>query len=264
MTLDALLPLIAIFGAGLGAGFINVIVGSGTLITFPVLLMFGYPALTANMSSNLGLIAGNFSGVYGYRREIAHLKPLVKKLLPASLLGGVTGALLLLVLPSSVFDFAVPILILIGIIMVVISPMVQKRTAAKLKAAGGAGHHDSLAMARPALTFLTVAALGLYGGYFGAAQGVLMVGSLGMLLTVSLQSLNALKNALVAGVNVVSAIIFVLFAGDLIDWTVVLLLAAGAALGGLLGAKVGRSLPPSVLRAVIVVIGTIALINMVT
>lgn len=262
MTLDPTLiwQALAIIAAGFGAGFINVIVGSGTLITFPVLLWFGLPALTANMSSNLGLVAGNFSGVWGYRKEIAANSAIARKLVLASALGGIIGAALLLTLPSSVFDVAVPALIALGVLMVALAPLVQKRTAAKLRAAGS--RPNTQQMSRPALTFIIVLLLGIYGGYFGAAQGVLLVGFLGMLLTISLQSLNALKNLLAAVVNVLSAAIFTVFAFNQINWWVVLAIACGAMLGGIAGAKVGRRLPPIVLRVVIIVVGIVALLNM--
>lgn len=264
MDTQTLLHISAIAAAGFGAGFINVIVGSGTLITFPILLMFGFPALTANMSNSIGLVAGNLSGVWGYRREIAAQKKLALKLLPASIVGGATGALLLLVLPSSVFDLAVPLLILLGIIMVAITPWVQRRTAEKL----GTSHpHPALsstpiAVKRPILTWIVVFLLGVYGGYFGAAQGVLMVGALGMMLAITLQTLNALKNFLCSAVNLLAAFIFISCASELIDWTVVIIIAVGSTLGGLVGAKVGRKLPAPVLRVVIITVGTIALINM--
>ncbi len=256
-----LMGALAIVAAGFGAGFINVLVGSGTLITFPVLLMFGYPALTANTSSSIGLVAGNFSGVWGYRKEIANLKPVVKKLLPASLIGGLVGASLLLILPSTVFDVVVPILIALGILLVAVGPLIQRRTMQSIKKSSGEPYASEIR--RPVLTFVTVLLLGIYGGYFGAAQGVLMVGFLGIIMGISLQGLNALKNMLVAVVNLVSTVIFTVFAFDILNWWVVLGLAVGATAGGLVGGKIGRRLPPVLLRIVIVVVGMIALINMI-
>ena len=259
-----LTELFAILAAGFGAGFINVIVGSGTLITFPVLLLFGYPALTANMSNSIGLVAGSLSGVWGYRRELVAQKKLALGLLPASVLGGVTGALLLLVLPSTIFDLAVPVLILLGIMMVALTPWVQRRTAAKLASESTSPALSSrpVEVKRPIATWLVVFLLGIYGGYFGAAQGVLMVGALGMMLVIGLQTLNAVKNFLCAAVNLLASIIFVIFAGDLIDWKVAIIIAVGATLGGLVGARVGRKLPAPILRGVIITVGVIALVNM--
>lgn len=259
---ETILQILAIAAAGFGAGFINVIVGSGTLITFPILLMFGYPALTANISNNVGLVAGNISGVWGYRQEIKNHWGIISKLLPASFIGGLSGALLLLILPSAVFDFVVPLLIALGLILVAIGPVIQGRTAAKIAAEESNGVERRERLSYPLITFLVTLGLGTYGGYFGAAQGVLMVGALGLLLTVSLQALNAMKNMLVAIVNIVSALVFTVFAFDQVNWGLALVIAIGAALGGLVGSKVGRKLPPALFRTIIILVGSIALINM--
>lgn len=263
------LSFFIILGAGLSAGFINAIVGSGTLISFPLLLLLGYPPLTANISSSVGLVAGNISGAYGYRREIRQNLGLIKMLLPSSILGGGTGASLLLILPESAFAFVVPVLVGLGLIMVVVGPKIQQRVAAarshdpNAQEILGTAPEPALPRGKKRLAIIVIVyLLGIYGGYFGAAQGVLMIGFLGALLSVSLQSLNAVKNLLVAFVNILSALIFVTWAGDIINWFVVLTIAAGAAVGGLVGAKVGRRLPANLLRAVILVIGTVALINL--
>lgn len=247
----------AIFAAGLGAGFINVLVGSGTLITFPLLLLFGIPALTANISSGIGLVAGNFSGVWGYRHEIIAHRYLVNRLLPASIAGGITGAVLLLLLPSNVFDFVVPALIALGLVLVAVGPAIQHRTAKNLT-------QQSVAQKPSFISFISVFILGIYGGYFGAAQGVIMMGILGLLLTLSLQDLNAVKNVLVAAVNLLSAFVYTIFAFNQVNWLIVLLIAGGASLGGWLGARVGKKLPAAILRGVILFVGSIALFNLLT
>ncbi|WP_346845467.1 sulfite exporter TauE/SafE family protein [uncultured Rothia sp.] len=254
--------------AGFGAGFINAIVGSGTLISFPVLLLLGFPPLTANISSAVGLVAGNIAGAFGYRQEIKQNLPLIKMLVPSSILGGATGASLLLVLPASAFDFVVPSLVALGLLMVAFGPLIQKRVAARStttkpvlssqQAEIGALPRGGKRIAIIIIVFL----LGIYGGYFGAAQGVLMVGILGAMLTISLQSLNAAKNFLVSFVNILASIIFICCSGELINWFVVLAVALGASVGGLVGAKVGRRLSPALLRGVILVVGTGALINL--
>ncbi|WP_035841666.1 sulfite exporter TauE/SafE family protein [Kitasatospora azatica] len=239
---------LAVFAAGAGAGTINVIVGSGTLITFPVLLAFGLPPVTANVSNTLGLVPGSVSGAIGYRRELVGQRGRLIRLGIASMLGGLLGAMLLTRLPSKAFDAIVPVLILLALVLVVIQPRVARAVAAR----GGATTHPDGSPALVAGVFLT----GIYGGYFGAAQGVLLLALMGMLLRDELQRMNAVKNVLALIVNAVAAIFFMFTAH--IDWLVALLIAVGSALGGLIGAKVGRRLPPVALRGLIVVVGLIA------
>lgn len=251
---------LAIFAAGIAAGTINTLVGSGTLITFPTLLAFGYAPVTANISNNIGLVPGGVSGSFGYRKELRGQRGRILRLGPMSLLGSITGAVLLLVLPAAAFDTIVPVLLGISLVLVVIQPWVQRRLQARRDRAGetepGRGHGVLVAM--------STYAAGVYGGYFGAAQGVLLIGLLGMLLPEPLQRLNALKNVLSLIVNFVAAVTFALFAFGRIDWLVVALIAAGSLLGGFLGAGVGRRLPSVALRAVIVVVGIIAIWRILT
>jgi len=244
-----------IFFAGVWAGGINVVVGSGTLVTFPTLLFFGYPPLVANVSNNVGLVAGGISGSLGYRRELKGNNNILRRLMPVAMAGGLTGALLLLVLPTVVFDAAVPVLIAAGLVMVLIGPRVQRRVAARTPN----GEPSRVGPLLYAGMFLA----GVYGGYFGAAQGVLQIGLMSMVLTLALQELNALKNVLTTLVNAVAALTFMVFAWDTIDWGVAGTIAAGALIGGYLGARIGRGMPRSVLRAAIVVIGTIAIVRIV-
>jgi uncharacterized protein len=249
-----MIEAIAIFAAGVWAGGINVIVGSGTLVTFPTLLLFGYPPLTANVSNNLGMVAGGVSGIFGYRRELRTNRPILVRLAPASIAGALVGAVLLLVLPADSFKAIVPALIALGLLMVLVGPSVQKRTAA-------AQHEKSETRLSRVLLTAGVFFLGVYGGYFGAAQGILLVGLMGMILSDGIQRLNAIKNVLATLVNLAAALTFIGFATYLIDWSVVALISCGAFLGGYLGARFGRRLPPAVLRALIVVIGAVALIK---
>jgi len=277
---------LVIVAAGFAAGMINVVVGSGTLITFPILVLLGYPPLVANVSNNLGLVAGGVSGTISYRREIAAHRHFAFALLPVSLTGGLAGAALLLILPSSAFKAIVPILILLGIVLVAIGPWIQRRVAARAArfgtaAAAAASTGQDLAgdpavnrssreggwgalggAGKRAAIVVCVFVLGLYGGYFGAAQGILMMGVLGALTSVSLGSLNAVKNLLVTAVNLMASIVFILFARDAIDWLVVALITVGAGLGGILGARIGRRLPPTLLRVIIITVGIVALVNL--
>lgn len=249
-----MIEAVAIFAAGVWAGAINVIVGSGTLVTFPTLLLFGYPPITANVSNNIGMVAGGISGVYGYRRELRPNKAMLIRLAPASIVGGLVGAVLLLVLPDESFKAIVPALIALGLLMVVIGPSVQRRTASAQRE-GSRGRLSQI------LLTTGIFALGIYGGYFGAAQGILLIGLMGMLLSDGIQRLTAIKNVLATLVNAVAAILFVIVAPDRIDWSVVALIAGGAFLGGYLGARFGRKLPPLALRICILAIGTIALVK---
>lgn len=249
--------VVAILLAGMAAGTINTIIGSGTLVTFPTLLFFGYPPVVANMSNAVGLVAGGVSGVYGYRRELASATTLLRRLVPSSMVGAAIGALLLLVLPATVFEVVVPVLIAFGVVLVLLGPRLQRR-AARRQADAPPGRTASAGLG----LCLSVAAAGVYGGYFSAAQGVILVGLLGAFLTVDLQVINGIKNVLGLTVNVVAAFVFVVVAGADIVWSVAALIAVGALLGGLLGARIARSLPSAVLRAVIVVIGVVAIAQM--
>jgi len=235
---------LAILAVGLAAGTINTIVGSGSLITFPTLLALGYAPVVANVSNTVGLVTGSISGAIGYRRELEGQRPRVQKLGMASAAGGLAGALLLLALPASVFENVVPVLILIACVLVAFQPRLAARIAA---GDGPARPHGG-----PWL-FLAVFATGIYGGYFGAAQGVILIALLGIFIDDGLQRLNALKNVLAALVNGIAAVLFILLAD--VDWAVAGLLAAGAICGGQLGARIGRRIPAGWLRAVIVVVG---------
>lgn len=243
--------------AGVGAGTINTIVGSGTLITFPTLVLLGVPPIVANVSNNLGLVPGSLTGAIGYRRELRGAAPMLRRFVPMSLVGGVLGAVLLLVLDPELFRTIVPALIMVGIVLVVAGPRITAWTARRRAQADGDGpDHTRLLQSG-------VLGAGVYGGYFGAAQGVLLMGILGALSPEPLQRLNGIKNVLATVVNAVAAVVFLLVARDLVDWTVVVLVAVGATLGGMLGATVGRRLPSPVLRAIIVVVGLVAVTRLV-
>lgn len=241
------LEAVAIAAAAVAAGGINAVVGSGTLITFPTLLAFGYPPVLANVSNTIGLVPGVISAAYGYRAELKGQRSRLIKLGSASLLGGVTGAVLLLKLSADTFRSAVPVLILIACALVLLQPRLQKWLARR----GGSGRKDG-----GAPMWAGVMVTGVYGGYFGAAQGVLLMGLFGSFLRDDLQRLNAVKNVLASLVNGVAAVIFI--AVTSVDWTVAGVIALGSTLGGLIGARVGRRLSPAVLRGLIVAVGVTA------
>ena len=241
---QALLVLLA----GIAAGGINTIVGSGTLISFPVLLAVGVPPVTANVSNTVGLFPGSFTGAYGYRRELEGQRRRCIVLGSASTLGGIGGAVLLLTLPAGAFKAIVPVLIVLALVLVVFGRQITAWLERR--------RHATREGVRPALWVTTLLA-GVYGGYFGAAQGVLLMGLFGLFLTDDLQRQNALKNVLAGIVNLVAAVVFVLTAH--VDWVAAALIAAGSILGSLLGARVGRRLSPTVLRGVIVTVGLVAI-----
>jgi uncharacterized membrane protein YfcA len=234
---------LAIAGAGLVAGTVNTVVGSGSLITFPTLLGFGYPAVLANVSNTVGLVPGSVSAVVAYRTELGGQGRRVAVLAWASAVGSLAGAILLLALPHGVFRHVVPVLILAACVLVALQPMLAKRLTERhvRRPHGGAS------------LFSSILATGVYGGYFGAAQGVILIGLLGAFLPDSLQRLNAVKNVLALVVNAVSAIFFV--AATHVAWGVAGLVAAGAVVGGQVGGVIGRRLAPAMLRAVIIAVG---------
>jgi uncharacterized membrane protein YfcA len=313
------LQAIAIFAVGLAAGTINTVVGSGTLITFPTLLAFGYPPVLANVSNNVGLVPGVASGVHGYRAELKGQRRRIIRLGSASACGGLLGAILLLVLPADAFQAIVPALIGIAVVMVIVQPRLARWMARRqvTRSAAAAGDADPLleplgtpgdadygtraavgavggsaagpangtragttrteaatavgvlspadasrgadAVGGPVLWFLVFCA-GVYGGYFGAAQGVLLIGMLGIAFADTLQRINAVKNVLAGLVNGLAAIVFIALTH--IDWGVAGLIAAGSILGGQIGARVGRRLPPWALRLLIICVGVAALIKL--
>ncbi len=251
----SVLAAIAIVLAGMAAGTINTIVGSGTLITFPTLLLFGIPPVTANMSNTVGLLAGGVTGTVGYRAELVGATATLKRLVPMSLLGGAGGAALLLVLDPGAFRAIVPVLIALGVLLVVLGPRLS---------AAAARHHAETEVTWHRWAMLAgIFVAGVYGGYFGAAQGVLLMGIMSTLSAEPLQRLNGYKNVLATVANGIAAVVFVSVARTDIDWAVAGLIAVGALMGGVLGATVGRRLNPVVLRGLIVVIGVVAIVKMI-
>jgi len=239
--------------AGAFAGTINTVVGSGTLVTFPVLLAVGYSPVVANVSNTLGLVPGSVSGAIGYREELAGQRTRVLTLGSASVLGGIVGAILLLSLPPDAFEAIVPVLIALALILVILQPRLSRMLAERRERVRPHGGP---------LLWTGVFGTGIYGGYFGAAQGVILLALTGIAIPEDLQRLNALKNVLAALVNGVAAVIFIFFAS--VAWLPAVLLAVGSAAGGQLGAKVGRRLSPAVLRGLIVVVGIAAIVQLLT
>jgi uncharacterized membrane protein YfcA len=242
------LEALAVLVAGIAAGAINTVVGSGTLVTFPVLLSVGYSPVVANVSNNIGLVPGALSGAYGYRNKLEGQRRRVMTLGVASVLGGALGAVLLLVLPASWFKGIVPVFIVIALVLVVFQTQLSERLERRR---GERPEHGGAA------TGLGVFGSGVYGGYFGAAQGILLLAIMGLTLKEDLQRINALKIVLSMFVNLVAGVIFLFFAD--VAWLPVALIAAGSVVGGQLGARYGQRLAPGALRAVIVVVGLVAI-----
>lgn len=263
-TLDLVLVLLA----GVLAGTVNTVVGAGTLITFPLLVALGVPPLTANVSNTVGLVPASVTGAWGYRRELSGAWPVVARMAVLSAVGGITGGLLLLVAPAESFTAVVPWLLVAAAALAAAQPrvaaVVRRRAAARAAAQAPAGGTTSGAVGAgvgvtlPLTTGLAlgIAATGVYGGYFGAAQGVVLLALLGIGWTTDLHKANGAKNVLAGVANLVSATVFVL--GGVVDWRIAGLIAVGSALGGVIGARVGRRLPAPLLRGLIVVVALTA------
>jgi uncharacterized membrane protein YfcA len=207
----------------------------------------------ANVSNTVGLVPGSLSGAHGYRAELAGQGRRAIVLGTASGLGGLCGAILLLELPASAFKAVVPFFIACALVLVVVQPRLAARAQPRRGSRPRHGGHRVAA---------ALFATGLYGGYFGAAQGILILATLGLGLSESLQRINGLKNILSGLTNLVAGLVFISFAH--VDWLAALLLAFGSALGGQLGARIGRRLPPTGMRALIVAVGIAAIVELVS
>ncbi len=244
--------ILAIFAAGIAAGTINTVVGSGTLITFPTLLAFGYAPVTANVSNTIGLVPGSASGTIGYRAELTGQRDRVILLGSAAVCGGVLGSILLLVLPASAFKAIVPFFIALALVLIVAQKQINRVLGDRRRA-----HGEGV----PPGGIVGAFACGIYGGYFGAAQGILMMSVLGLSINDTLQRLNAVKVITTGLTNLVAGVVFVIAAH--VAWDVAGLIAGGSIIGGVLGSRYGRRLPPAALKALIVVVGIIAIIRLV-
>jgi uncharacterized protein len=242
---------VAILLAGVAAGGINAVAGSGTLFTFPVLLALGYPPITATVSNSIGLAPGTLSGTIAYRRELAGQRARLIRFGTMSFFGAMTGAMLLIYLPSGVFESVVPFMIGGACVLIILQPRITRWARSRRPASKNGG---------PWMPVGAYAA-GTYGGYFAAAQGIILISLLGATLDDDLQRLNALKNALATIANSTAAVFYIVLAAP--AWPVVGLLAVGTIVGGYLGANFGRKLSPTALRAVLVVVGLTAAVQLV-
>ena len=242
-----------IVAAALGAGVMNAVVGAGTLVTFPTLLLLGYPPVLANVTSTVGLFPGSFMASIGYRATLKGRGPVVRRLLVAAVIGGLSGGALLVLLPQREFDTVVPWLLVLAALLAALQPRISAAIAVRRAARGP--HDRDRAPVGPGV-FLLVALTGVYGGYFGAAQGVMLLVVLGLALGGPINELNGVKNILGGTVNLVAALLFIAISE--VDWAVAGLIAVGATIGGGLGGRYGRRLSSSVLRVLLVSIAMIA------
>ena len=255
-----LVEIVLIIVAGIGAGVINAVVGAGTLVTFPTLLLLGFPPVVANVSNTVGLVPGSVMASIGYRSTLRGRGPVVRRLLIATSIGGLTGGALLVLLPGRAFDAVVPWLLLIAAVLAALQPRIANAIALRRAARGIATPGDAdggpVGGSVGPWVFLGILLTGIYGGYFGAAQGVMLLVILGLALGGPLNELNGVKNILGGTANLVSALLFIAIAD--VDWAVAGLVAIGATIGGGLGGRYGRRLPSSALRVLLVVIAVVA------
>jgi uncharacterized protein len=234
-----LLEALAVVAAGAVAGGVNAVVGSGSLITFPTLLAVGYSPVTANVSNTVGLVPGGVSGMVGYRRELRGQWRRCAILGVGTTAGAVIGGVLLLQLPDAVFDAVVPALILLAVVLMALRPSPRLHEGGDNVPAGVVA------------AFFT----GIYGGYFGAAQGIILISLLRLFFGEDLQVLNAIKNVLAGLANLVAGILFIVVAN--VAWGAAVLIAVGSTVGAQVGARYGRRLPQEVLRRIVIVYGVI-------
>jgi uncharacterized membrane protein YfcA len=232
--------------AGIAAGTVNAIAGGGSLITFPSLIATGLTTVDANVTNSVSVFPGYVSSIVGSRADLAGQGPRIRAIVPASVVGSVAGCALLLLTPARAFEIVVPFLVLAAAAALAF----QERLRALV------GHPRAMSPRRAAGTLQLVVFFGaVYGGYFGAALGVMYVAALALILDEPLKRINALKNVLSASVGLVTVIVFAIFAH--VHWGAALTLAPATILGGYAGAKVARRLPARVLRYLIVTFGTI-------
>jgi uncharacterized protein len=246
------LDYLAVFFGGIAAGILNSVAGGGTLVSYPILLWVGRDPVIANATNSLALWPGSLAGAWGLRREISAIPRLLKVLGPAAVLGGVAGGALLLATPSKVFARFVPYLILFAT-AVLASKSLLTRSKQQVDHQRRAGH--------TAVLFGAQFLVSLYGGYFGAGMGILMLAALGLYGVSDFHERNAVKNLLAAATNGVASLFFT--AAGAIRWSDGLALGAGAVVGGLVGAAVGRRLSPKTLERVAIVVGVVATLSMI-
>ncbi len=243
----SLAEIVVLSLAAVAGGAINAVAGGGTLVTFPTLLFFGTPSRIANATSTLALVIGTSGGIYGYRRHIDAVKPWLWLFLPISLLGGLIGSLLLTSTSNTTFSKLVPFLILFATVLFLAQGPFRRFAGFDSSVARSAKH----SAIRGAVLFQL--AVAVYGGYFGAGIGILMLASLGFIGLSHIHQMNTLKTILASMINLVAAVWFI-FAG-LIDWPRATLMTMGALLGYFLGSHYAQRIPQARVRQIITTIG---------
>jgi uncharacterized membrane protein YfcA len=252
----SLIQIISILTAAFVAGMINAVAGGGTLITFPVLILFGVPPVVANATSTLALVMGTSGSLYGFRARIQEVRPWFKTFIPVSLLGGWIGSYLLTRGSEQSFARLVPFLVLFATLLFMLQGVMRRRVA----------HHFVVEMSGPAgrMPFLWAVIfqflVSVYGGYFGAGIGILMLASLGFLGFADIHGMNTLKNVLGSLINLVAAVWFT--ACGLIDWPIMGVMMVGAVAGYFVGATYSQRLSQERLRHLITAIGLIITVVM--
>ena len=248
MTAAGHLLLIAV--AGVLAGGVNAIAGGGTLISFPALLAIGMPPVAANVTSRVGLVTSYAGGATGYRRELTGQGRRILALSVAATVGGLAGAVVLLVTPERSFRVVVPYLVLLSCLLLAVQPRLATWVARRRSAAAGS------APGRPSpLVHAGVGISSVYASYFGAGVGVLLLAIFGILLNEDIQALNGLKNVLILIANMVGVLLFA-FSGK-VNWTAAVLLIVTAYGGGLLGSRLARRLRANTLRGLVIAFGVV-------
>ncbi len=228
------------------AGAINSVAGGGTLVSFPALIWLGLNSVTANATSTVAIWPGTLGSIWGYRREMREAEPRMYLLVVPSLIGGISGALLLRWTPPAVFDRMVPFLILFATLLF----MAQEQVQRALKTAGSESHRSAKWMAGAMLFQLAV---GIYGGYFGAGIGILMLAALAIIGLTDIHQMNGLKTLFGMSINGVAAIYFIV--AGMVYWPYVVLMAIAAILGGYGGAGTARKLGRTAVRRIVIAIG---------
>lgn len=234
--------------AAVAAGAVNALAGGGTLITFPTLTFLGVSVVMSNVTNTVALCPGYFGGTLAQWKDLRDQKPRLWIVVPASIVGGVIGGLLLLQTGEELFGELVPYLILLASVLLAIQDPVRAWLTRRL----GAGHSGA---GMEKLAWLPVGLAAIYGGYFGAGLSVIVLAALGITLDDSLTRLNALKQAVAFSTNVAAAIFF-LFSGQVL-WPAALVMAVGALIGGVLGGRLAGRIQPSTLRWTVVIVGVL-------
>lgn len=246
-----MIQILLVTATGFAAGIINAAAGSGSLVTYPVLLAIGIPPVTASITNTVGLVPGSLAAAWNDRRILLRERRMCLRIAPVAALGAVIGAGLLKFLPPSIFQSVVPVLVFSAAVLIGLQPLIAKRLGLGAK-------KDTSWVALSLLVFGS----SIYGGYFSAAQGIILLAVLGFFVASDLITQNALKNLLQAVVNVVAAVFFVV--STEVNWSAVICLAVGSVLGAPAGIRLVRVIPGALFRAVVMTFGVVMAVFLAT